>query len=130
MIEQEQSRTFTDGRGAIPTKTLEKGKATLEQSARAAEQSISVTMEGFRVFNVKMTEMARANVEAVLELSLQLATAKTPSDIVELWTTHGHKQFGILSEQTKELIALGQKMAGENAKTITRSVNQVFRQAS
>lgn len=36
------------------------------------------------------------------------ASAKAPSDIFELWTTHARKQFEMLSEQTKELTALGQ----------------------
>ena len=58
------------------------------------------------------------------------ATAKAPSDIVELWTTHARKQFEMLSEQTKELTALGQKMAGESAEPITRSINQAFKNAS
>ena len=58
------------------------------------------------------------------------ATAKAPSDIVELWTTHARKQFEMLSEQTKELTALGQKMAGESAEPITRSINHAFKKAS
>ena len=58
------------------------------------------------------------------------ATAKAPSDIVELWTMHARKQFEMLSEQTKELTALGQKMAGESAEPITRSINQAFKKAS
>ena len=40
------------------------------------------------------------------------------------------KQFEMLSEQTKELTALGQKMAGESAEPFARGVNQVFRKAS
>jgi hypothetical protein len=75
-------------------------------------------------------DMARANVEAVLDLSQQIATAKAPTNVVELWTTHARKQFEMLSEQSKELAALAHKMAGENAETITRSVNQVFQKAS
>jgi hypothetical protein len=50
--------------------------------------------------------------------------------IVELWTTHARKQFEMLSEQTKELAALGQKMAGESAEPITRSINPAFKKAS
>jgi hypothetical protein len=77
-----------------------------------------------------MIDMARANVEAVLDLSQQIATAKAPSDVVELWTAHAHKQFEMLSEQSKEPAALAQKMAGESAETITRSFNQIFQKAS
>jgi hypothetical protein len=47
-----------------------------------------------------------------------------------MWTTHARKQFETLSEQTKELTALGQKMAGESAEPIARSVNQAFKKAS
>jgi hypothetical protein len=77
-----------------------------------------------------MIDMARANADATFDLALQIATAKTPSDIVELWPEYTRKQFEMLSEQAKELTALGQKIAGESAAPIARSVNQVFKTAS
>jgi hypothetical protein len=55
---------------------------------------------------------------------------KTPSDIIELCTSHARRQFETLSEQTKELTALGQKLAGESAEPIARSFNQAFGKAS
>ncbi len=130
MSEHDQSKKFADTIAATATKTLEKGKATVEQSTRAIEQSCSVTLENVRAFNAKMIEMARANVEAVLDISQQIASAKAPSDIVGLWTVHARKQFEMLSEQGKELTALAHKMAGESAETITRSVNEVLQKAS
>jgi hypothetical protein len=72
----------------------------------------------------------QANAKAAFDFALQIATAKAPSDIVELWTTHARKQFEMLSEQTKELTALGQKIAGERTEPIARSVNQAFKKAS
>src|SRR5579864_6288108 len=126
MTEHDQSKKFADKSAA----TANKAFATVEQSARAVEQTYSVSLENIRAFNLKMIDMARANVEAVLDLSQQIATSKAPSDIVELWTTHAHKQFEMLSEQSKELAALAHKMAGESAETMTRSVNQVFQKAS
>lgn len=130
MSEHGQSRKPADKSMTIANKTFEKGRATVEQSSKAVEQSYWVTVENIRAVNVKMVDMTRANVEAVLDFSLEIATAKAPSDIVELWTTHAHKQFEMLSEQTKELAALAQKMAGEGAETVTRSFNQVFKNAS
>ena len=79
------------------------------------DQNISVTVESIRDFNVKMIDMAQANAEAVFDFARQLATAKQPSDMVELWTAHAKKQFKTLTEQTKELSALGQKIASEAA---------------
>jgi len=68
-----------------------------------------------RDYNRKMIDMAHANAEAAFELARQLANAKAPSDIVELWASYARKQFEMLSEQTKDLTALGQKIAGESA---------------
>jgi phasin len=123
MSEHDQSRKLVDKSAAIVSETLAKGKA-------AVEQSYSATIENVRDFNVKMIDMAQANTEAVFELARQLATAKQPSDIVELWTAHAKKQFETLSEQTKELSTLGQKIAGESAAPIARGVNQAFKKAS
>ena len=85
----------------------------MEQSARAAEQSYSTAVENMRNYNLKMLDMAQANVEAVFEVARQLATAKTPADMIELCTAHAHKQFELLSEQTNELTALGQRWPGK-----------------
>ncbi len=123
MSEHDRSRKFVDKNAAIANETIEKGKA-------AVEQSYSITVENIRDFNVQIIDMARANTEFVFQFARQFATAKTPSDIMELWTAHARKQFEMLSEQTKELTALGQKIAGESAEPITRSVNQAFRKAS
>ena len=83
-----------------------------------------------RHYNLKMIDMARANTEGVFEFARQLATAKSPSEMVELWTSHARKQYEILSEQINELTSLGQKMASESADPIARTVGQVFKKAS
>ncbi len=94
------------------------------------DQSIPVTFESIRDFNVKMIDMAHVNMEAFFGFARQLATATAPSDIMELWTAHARKQFETLTEQTKELSALGQKMAKEGAEPIAHSVNQVLKKVS
>jgi hypothetical protein len=87
-------------------------------------QSRSVTVENIRDFNVKMIDMAHANMAAFFEFACQLATAKAPSDIIELWTAHTRKQFETLTEQTKEMTALGQKVVWESAQM--RALPHVF----
>jgi len=123
LSEHEQSRKFADKSAALANESLEKGKA-------AVEQSYSAAVENIRDFNVKMIDAARANVEAIFEFAHQIATAKSPSDFAGLWTAHARKQFEMLSEQSKELTALGQKMAGESAEPFARGANQVFKKAS
>ena len=94
------------------------------------EQSYFATVANIRNYNLKMIDMAQANADAVFELARRLATTKAPSDITELWTSHAKKQFETLTEQTKELSAFGQKIAGESTEPITRGVNQTFKKAS
>jgi phasin len=129
MSEQGQSRKFADKSAAFVNETLEKGKAAAEQSAQTVEQSYSVTVENLRNYNLKMIDMAQANCERVFGFARQLATAKSPSALAELWTSHARTQTEMLGEQIKELTSLGQKMAEENAERI-RSVGQVFKKPS
>jgi phasin family protein len=83
-----------------------------------------------RDYSLKMIDMAKANTEAVFEFARQLASAKAPSDLATVWTTHARKQFEMLSEQSRELAALGQKMTGESAAPLARNVKQAFDKAS
>jgi len=119
-----------DQSSKIANEMLEKGNAAAEQSIHGVQQSVSVAVENIRDFNVKIINMAQANIEASFDFARQLAAAKQPSDIVELWTGQAQKQFEMLNEQIKELTSLGQKMAGKSAEPIARSVSQVFKKAS
>jgi phasin len=130
MNQHDQSRKFADKSATVANEAFEKGKAAAEQATQAMEQTCSVTAENIRAFNVKMINMAHANADAAFDFAHHIATAKTPSDLIELWTAHARKQFEMLSEQIKELTALGQKMAGESTEPLARSVNQVFKIAS
>ena len=131
MSEHDQSRKFADKSAAIANETLQKGKAAVEdQSVQAFEQAYSAMIEQMRDYNLKMIDIAQANTAGVFEFARQLSTAKSSSDLFELWTAHAQKQTAMLNEQIKELTALGRKFAGESAAPFTRSVNQAFKKAS
>jgi hypothetical protein len=130
MSEHDQSRKFADKSAAIANETLQKGKAAVYQSVQAFEQTYSAMIEQMRDYNLKMIDIAQANTAGVFEFARQLSTAKSSSDLFELWTAHTTKQIAVLNEQITELTALGQKMAGEGAEPITRSVSQAFKKAS
>jgi hypothetical protein len=101
-----------------------------EETVRAVEQSYSATADNMRDSIIKMINMAQANSEAVFEFARQLASARAASDLTEVWTTQARKQFEMLGEQTRQLTALGQKMAAESAEPIARNVKQAFDKAS
>ena len=76
-----------------------------------------------------MINMAWANTEGVFEFARQLAISKSPSEMVELWTSHARKQFEMLSGQLSELTALGQKMPSESADPIARQRRPGFQES-
>jgi hypothetical protein len=130
MSEHDQSRKFADKSAAIANETLQKGKAAVDQSVQAFEQSYSAMVVRMRAYNLKMIDTAQANTAGVSEFARQLSTAKSSSDLFELWTAHTQKQIAMLKEQIKELTALGQTFADESAAPFTRSVSEVFKKAS
>jgi len=130
MSGHDQSRKFADKSATIASETFQKSKLVAEQSVHAMEQGFSDASEKMRVYNLKMIDMAQANAEGVFQFARQLASAKSSSDLTELWTAHAKKQFTMLSEQFKEMTALGQKIASESAEPIAKSVSQVFKKAS
>jgi hypothetical protein len=108
----------------------QKIKETAEKSVLAVEQSYSAAADNMLEYITKMINMAQANTEAAFEFARQLASAKAPSDFTEVLTAQARKQFEMLSEQTRELTALGQKMAGKSTEPIARNVKQAFDKAS
>jgi phasin len=108
----------------------QKSKATAEKSARAAQQSYAAAAENMRDYSVKLIKIAQANAGAAFEFAHDLATAKSPSDLATVWTAYARKQFEMLSDQTKELTAMGQRMAGETGEPIARNVKQTFDKTS
>ena len=53
---------------------------------------------------------------------------KSPSDFIELSTEHSRKQFETLTEQTKELAALAQKVTLATAEPLKTGVTKAFSQ--
>jgi hypothetical protein len=50
--------------------------------------------------------------------------------MLELWITHARKQFEVLTEQTKQLSMLGQRVVTETAEPLTRGTTKAFNQAA
>jgi hypothetical protein len=133
-----QSKQFADKSAKMVCEDLEEGIAAAERSARGVEQGYAAAAESIRDFNVRLIEMAHANATATLEFAQQISTefaqqistAKGPAEAIELWSSQALKQFETLSEQSKELTALGQKIATSSAEPITRSFGQALKGAS
>ena len=75
-------------------------------------------------------EFMKANATTSLDFAQELFGVKSPSEALELWTSHTRKQFETLSVQTKELAELGQKVASETVEPIKTSASKYYKPAA
>ena len=129
-MKEDQDKRFADKSARMTRESLEKGVAAAEETARSIEQGYSAAAESIRDFNLRLIEMTHANAMAALDFARQISTAKGPSEAVELWSSQARKQFETLTDQSKELTALGQKIATSSAEPITRSFGRAIEGAS
>jgi phasin len=122
-----ENKNFGDKTARAARETFEKGSAATQQSARGAQESFSAVAEGIRDFNIRLMEMAQLNTVAALDFAREMSTAKGPADAAALWSSHAQKQFETLTEQSKELTALAQRIATSSAEPITRSFGHALK---
>lgn len=57
-------------------------------------------------------DYAQKNTEAAFEFARELSTVRSPTEFLELSTSHSRKQFEASTEQARELATLAQKNGG------------------
>ncbi|HEY2756449.1 MAG TPA: phasin family protein [Pseudolabrys sp.] len=111
-------------KGAAQLKeTTDKFSAATEQTSKLAEDSFASAAKGLKNYNVKTIEFAQLNFEAACDYTKQLMSAKSPTEMVELWTSYVSKQFQVLTEQSREFAMLSQRMATEAAEPLSRRIH-------
>ncbi len=104
----------------------EKMKAATEEATDLLEDSYSTASKGAAEYGLKVIEISRANANASFDFAGELMTAKSMSDIVELYTAHARKQFEAMVAQSKELTSLAQKVATESSEPIKAGMGKAF----
>jgi len=99
--------------------------ATAEVTAQLKD-SYSTALKGAQDYNAKFFEFAQNNTEAAIEFVHKLSGVKSPSDFMELSTDHSRKQFETMTEQTKELAALAQKVTLATVEPFKTGVTKAF----
>jgi hypothetical protein len=74
----------------------------------------------------KIIEFAHANTNAALDFVQKLSGVKSPTEFVEIWTEHARKQVETVTEQSKQLAALGQKVMHTTAEPFKTGVPNPF----
>ena len=105
-------------------------KDVAESHNGTIEAVFTTASKGASEYSAKLMEMMKANTTSTLDFSQELLGAKSPSDAIELWTSHARKQFETLTAQSKELAELGQKVATETVEPIKANASKLFRPAA
>ena len=108
----------------------EKMKAATEEATDLIEETYTTAAKGTADYNLKVLEAARTNANAAFDYAKELLAVKSFSDVVELTTAHARKQFETLTEQSKELTALAQKVATDTAEPIKAGVGKAFKKVA
>ena len=93
----------------------EKIQAAAEGATDLLNSAYTTAARGTADYNRKVIEIAATNAHAALDYAYELLGVKSPSEFIELSTTHARKQFEAMAAQTKELTELAQKVTTEIA---------------
>jgi phasin len=107
--------------------TYEKMKSAAEEATDVLEDTYATATKGVSDYGLKVIEAARENTNAAFDFATELMTVKSLSEVVELSTAHTRKQFEALTAQSKELVALAQKVATETSEPVKESFGKAFK---
>jgi phasin len=106
--------------------TYEKISVATTEAADLVKDSCSTAVKGAQDYNAKFIEFAHANTNAAFNFVQKLFGVKTPTEFVELSTEHARTQLEALTDQTKQLAALAQKVTLATAEPLKTGVAKAF----
>ena len=126
----EQVRAFAEKGVSQARDNYAKFKDAAETHNGTMEAVFSVLSGGAREYSAKLMEMMKESASANPDFAQALVGVKSPSEAMDLWTTHARKQFEAFTAHTKELAELTQKVATETAEPIKNSASKLFKPAA
>jgi phasin len=123
---RDATQAFPGNGSAQAKEAFEKMSAATGEAAALFKNSYSTAVKGAQDYNSKVLEFAQTNTEAAFGFAQKLSDVKSPSDFIELSTEHSRKQFETLTEQTKELATLAQKVTLATAEPLRTGVTKAF----
>jgi phasin len=126
----DMNKTTSAHKESAQTKpSYDRMSAATTEAADLVKASCSTALKGARDYNNRFMEFAHANSNAAFDFVQHLYGVKSPSDFMELATEHARTQTTALTEQTKELAALAQKLAVATTEPLKAGVAKAFNQA-
>ena len=89
---------------------LETFSTSTNEAAHAVQDCCSTALKGMQDYSGKVAEFTQANIKSYVEFVQKLAGVKSPSEFVDVSTSHTRYQLETLAEQSKQLAALAQQV--------------------
>jgi phasin len=126
----EQVRAFAEKGVSQARDNYAKFKDVAESHNGTIEAVFSNASKGASEYSAKLMEIMKANTTASLDFAQALIGAKSPSEAMELWSSHAKAQFETFTANAKELAELAKKIAAETAEPIKTSASKLFQPAA
>jgi phasin len=126
----ESMRAFAEKGVSQARDSYAKFKDAAESQNSTIEAVFTSASKGASVYSAKLMEFMKANTTATLDFAQELLGVKSPSEALELYTSHTRKQFETFSAQAKELAEIAQKVATETAEPIKASASKFYKPAA
>jgi phasin len=126
----EQMRAFAEKGVSQARENYTKFKDAAETHNSTIEAVFTTATKGATDYSAKLLDIVKANTAAAFDFAQELVSAKSPSQAMELWSSHARKTVETFTAQTKELAELTQKIAAETAEPIKTSASKLFKPAA
>jgi phasin len=126
----EQMRAFAEKGVSQARDSYAKFKDAAETHNGTIEAVFTTASKGASEYSAKLMEFMKANTSTALDFAQQLLSVKSPSEAMELWSSHARKQYETLAAQAKELAELSQKVATETVEPIKASAAKLYKPAA
>jgi phasin len=126
----EQMRAFAEKGVSQARDNYAKFKDVAESHNGTIEAVFSNASKGASEYSAKLMEIMKANTTASLDFAQALIGVKSPSEAMELWSSHAKTQFETFTANAKELAELAKKVVTETAEPIKTSASKLFQPAA
>ncbi len=126
----EQVRAFAEKGVSQARDNYAKFKDAAETHNGTMEAVFTTASKGASEYSAKLVEFTKANTTSALDFAQELFGVKTPSEALELWTSHTRKTLETYTAQAKQLAEIGQKVATETVEPIKTSASKFYKPAA
>ena len=126
----EQMRAFAEKGVSQARDNYAKFKDYAETHNGTIEAVFATVSKGASEYSAKLMEIMKANTTANLDFAQALIGVKSPSEAMELWSSHAKTQFEAFTANAKDLAELAKKVATDTAEPIKTSASKLFQPAA